>query len=1220
MNKLDDKHWNRIRLIGVLFLLAVSQGFADVVKIGPSKDNTLYEDGTGRLSNGAGPHFYVGTTSVTGGSTFRRGLIHFDIDSNIPASSTINMVTLTLNMSRTSSASQTIELHKVDVDWGEGNSNAGTGPPPRRTGGGPGDIRATNDATWIHTFFNTGTWTTAGGDFSGTFSASSVVNAVGFYAWGSTAQMVVDVQDWLDTPPNNFGWLLQGNESSNQTSKRFDTRENGASGNRPILMIDFTLPVTATFTPTSTATHTSTPTETPTDTSTKTPTDSATATLTSMPTASATHTALPPTNTVTHTAIPTSTETSSSTPTPIQTATDTATPTNTATLTLTSTVTETATNTATQTITSTFTATQSPTGSTTATPTSTATETATNTVTQTITPTFTATQFPTGSTTATPPDTFTPTPTNIVAATSTNTPTNADIQTPTLSATITSTAMITPTPSHEPPTLGGVAIDPDPGIEGQPLRAIGTGFSDPEGALPGFRYQWSVNGREIEGAVGEELQLQPEHFAAGDRVYALVYPFDGELLGEPRLASVLIVNNIFSLLVIPEEHAVIVGNETEFVVKIVPDVPQAMSVDLSLESFLADTTVQFDPVTVGLQAGQPIGVSRISVDVANEAVVGSRTVDIQGIQPEHIARANATLHIVASTPEAQVLTLNVSKTKVQVGQSFVLSGALVPPVSGAQIFVEIAGDFATTLEPKTDAQGRYQDQYQAPVTGNSVARARYEPKSLESRQIELGVGRHRQTQMQLATDATGDEQAGQLVQIFGQLGSVALGDFPPSVELTVTQQVSKNKIFGPGSVSVSPEGVFSVTVEVEIDDGQIQVQTSWPGDDRNVDATAPGFTLSLGTARIDEQAIVVAGQSGSTIDQPDLSAIVGLSTDTLIRRGLAGENIITLNSSTDGIDAFTNSLEAVNLADLALLFLVGPGSSEGLLLADGSLLTPDLLSESLGGHTGILVVLVDADASGTFIGPLVASAPSGSGRVIITSTNENSRAVFAGGGLLSFSGAFFAAMQRSLSIQDSFEFATNFLALASGLFSTQSPQLISLNVDPSSLIFGTAFGTQESDLLPPVVLHLGVPEVISLGDSDRITAQILEISLVVDVQASITTGSTQHTFEAALELIEETTDQYQSEPVVFDELGVYYISLLSADDSGNVSVVETANTAVISDATKGDLNFDQSVNHLDLFEFSRLWLKLRSSEGYNNLADFNNDLVIETEDLLRFID
>ena len=58
--------------------------------------------------------------------------------------------------------------------------------------------------------------------------------------WGSTAQMVADVQSWLDTPATNFGWMLRGPESGSSSVKKFGSRENMFFP--PNLVIDYTAP------------------------------------------------------------------------------------------------------------------------------------------------------------------------------------------------------------------------------------------------------------------------------------------------------------------------------------------------------------------------------------------------------------------------------------------------------------------------------------------------------------------------------------------------------------------------------------------------------------------------------------------------------------------------------------------------------------------------------------------------------------------------------------------------------------------------------------------------------------------------------------------------------------------------------------------------------------------------------------------------------------------
>ena len=70
-------------------------------------------------------------------------------------------------------------------------------------------------------------------------SAAGAVGDEGFYTWGSTQQMVADVQMWLDDPASDFGWLVKADTVQAQTTKRFDTRENPTAGYRPVLTVSF---------------------------------------------------------------------------------------------------------------------------------------------------------------------------------------------------------------------------------------------------------------------------------------------------------------------------------------------------------------------------------------------------------------------------------------------------------------------------------------------------------------------------------------------------------------------------------------------------------------------------------------------------------------------------------------------------------------------------------------------------------------------------------------------------------------------------------------------------------------------------------------------------------------------------------------------------------------------------------------------------------------------
>jgi hypothetical protein len=214
-------------------VLKVTKSFA------ASRDNTLFEYTviSGDLSEGAGSWIFSGRTNQPANEgPVRRGLILFDLaDSGIPPNALVTKVTLQLHLSASAPGSgpQAMALHRLQGDWGEGKSfSQGTGGLPT-----PGD------ATWRYPFWFPSPpipalWTTPGGDFSSTASASTLAGGIGFYTW-SSLQMVVDVQEWLLAPATNFGWIIRGNETLSQTAKRFDSRQNPTAANRPLLIVEY---------------------------------------------------------------------------------------------------------------------------------------------------------------------------------------------------------------------------------------------------------------------------------------------------------------------------------------------------------------------------------------------------------------------------------------------------------------------------------------------------------------------------------------------------------------------------------------------------------------------------------------------------------------------------------------------------------------------------------------------------------------------------------------------------------------------------------------------------------------------------------------------------------------------------------------------------------------------------------------------------------------------
>lgn len=204
---------------------------AATLALNPSKDNSIYSEGA--LSNGQGVNLFAGNNGT--GAT-RRALLAFDLGA-IPAGATVESVSLSLFLTvASSSTAQTVTLSRLTADWGEGSSLASGN-------GGGGAAAATGDATWLDSFYSASTptaWTSPGGDFAATPSAStSVTVSSAFYTW-SSAGLVADVQAWVNGTASNDGWVLRGNESGSGTAKAFASGEASTPSQQPLLTITYT--------------------------------------------------------------------------------------------------------------------------------------------------------------------------------------------------------------------------------------------------------------------------------------------------------------------------------------------------------------------------------------------------------------------------------------------------------------------------------------------------------------------------------------------------------------------------------------------------------------------------------------------------------------------------------------------------------------------------------------------------------------------------------------------------------------------------------------------------------------------------------------------------------------------------------------------------------------------------------------------------------------------
>jgi len=217
--------------LGALTLAVGCSAGEKTASIVARADATLFEDVDGALADSGGPGIFAGSTNR---AEVRRGLVAFDLPSDIPADAIVTAVTVTMTLSRASGPAADVALHRVTNAWDEGPSVEAGG------GGGAGNVAVVGDPTWLHGSFDSVRWDSAGGDFVPEFSASVAVADPGAYVWDSTTQLVADVQAWIDDPASNYGWAIIGDEALRQSAKRFYSREFPDETKQPTLLITYT--------------------------------------------------------------------------------------------------------------------------------------------------------------------------------------------------------------------------------------------------------------------------------------------------------------------------------------------------------------------------------------------------------------------------------------------------------------------------------------------------------------------------------------------------------------------------------------------------------------------------------------------------------------------------------------------------------------------------------------------------------------------------------------------------------------------------------------------------------------------------------------------------------------------------------------------------------------------------------------------------------------------
>lgn len=175
----------------------------------PAADTSIVQEQPGN-NYGHVERLYVGVAQEKNS----HALVRFDL-SSIPA--TGQVVYATLSLQPTSLLGGSYELRRVLTAWGEGDK--------------AGSPASQGEATWIAARTGESNWAVPGGtlgtDFATTSSATATSAGASMWFVPSSAEL----EEWRQFPQNNFGWVLQKNLSSGQSSSRvsFYSSETGSA-------------------------------------------------------------------------------------------------------------------------------------------------------------------------------------------------------------------------------------------------------------------------------------------------------------------------------------------------------------------------------------------------------------------------------------------------------------------------------------------------------------------------------------------------------------------------------------------------------------------------------------------------------------------------------------------------------------------------------------------------------------------------------------------------------------------------------------------------------------------------------------------------------------------------------------------------------------------------------------------------------------------------------
>lgn len=223
--------------LALVCLVAAVVVHAESVSLLPSADTALLELQPD-FNLGIQEDVPAGTLGVAASETRSRILLKFDLAAELPSDAHLTGARLQLVVTRVPDGGGTpsrFGLHRLLRPWNEGE----------RKGGLPGGARAAaGDVTWNSRDFPDVPWDQPGGaagtDFVADASSSERIEGLGTYEFEFGSNQLLELQQWLEDPASNHGWILISEaEDQPRSARRFGTRDHANPAVRPVLDLDF---------------------------------------------------------------------------------------------------------------------------------------------------------------------------------------------------------------------------------------------------------------------------------------------------------------------------------------------------------------------------------------------------------------------------------------------------------------------------------------------------------------------------------------------------------------------------------------------------------------------------------------------------------------------------------------------------------------------------------------------------------------------------------------------------------------------------------------------------------------------------------------------------------------------------------------------------------------------------------------------------------------------